>query len=274
MSSRTRNPAARRLAIQRQVLLDGAVTVETLARELDVSVATIRRDLTSLEEEGVISRTHGGAVIHPPHGADQAFSLREQIDPEAKARIARAALRLIAADQTVAMNDGSTVLALAREIVTARVSLTAITPGVNIAVALSEGREVTAYLLGGTVRHRTLGTTGHFAEEMLKAFNADIAFIAAEGFSVAEGLTYSYEADAALARLMHDRAGTTVVLATARKLAQRDRITALAAAEVDMLITDCSEPAVIGPFQEAGIRVVVADGAAVLAADAAQETAA
>ena len=92
MVQKTRNPAGRRLSIQRQVLLDGTVTVETLARDLDVSVATIRRDLTSLEEEGLVRRTHGGAVFHPPRGADQAMELREQIDPEGKARIARRTL--------------------------------------------------------------------------------------------------------------------------------------------------------------------------------------
>lgn len=263
MGHKVRNPAARRLAIQRQMLLDGAVTVETLARDLEVSVATIRRDLTSLEDEGVISRTHGGAIIHPPRGADQAFSLREQIDPEAKARIASAAAGLIEAGQTVVMNDGSTVLALAREIVAARLPVTVVTPGVNVAVSLSEGREVTAYLLGGAVRHRTLGTTGHFAEEMLKAFNPDAAFIAAEGFSIGQGLTYSYEADSSLARLMRAQADTTIVLATARKLSQRDRITALAAREVDVLITDCGDPAVLGPFEELGIRVIVADEAGI-----------
>src|SRR3546814_4301740 len=106
MGHKVRNRAARRLAIQRQMLLDGAVTVETLARDLEVSVATIRRDLTSLEDEGVISRTHGGAIIHPPRGADQALSLSEQIDPEAKARIAAAAAGLIEAGQTVVMDDG------------------------------------------------------------------------------------------------------------------------------------------------------------------------
>ena len=247
MSRKSRNPAARRLAIQRQMMVDGTVTVEILARGLDVSVATIRRDLTSLEDEGVISRTHGGAIIHPPRGADQTFSLRERIDPEAKALIARAGLQLIEPDQTVVMNDGSTVLALAREIVAARLPLTVVTPGVNIAVSLSEGPDVTAYLLGGAVRHRTLGTAGHFAEQMLKAFNPDIAFIAAEGFSVDQGLSYSYEADAALAQLMRAQARTTVVLATARKLSQRDRITALAASEVDVLITDCKDPVVLPP---------------------------
>lgn len=261
MAQKTRNPAGRRISIQRQVLLDGTVTVETLARDLDVSVATIRRDLTSLEEEGLVRRTHGGAVFHPPRGADQAMELREQIDPESKARIARTAVQFIEADQTIVMNDGSTVLAVARELVATRMPLTAVTAGVNVAVTLSESPTIAAFLLGGAVRHRTLGTSGSFAEAMLNSFNPDIALIAAEGFSVGEGLTFSYEADSALARLMHSRAGTTIVLATARKLLQRDRITAIAARDIDILITDCSQRSVLEPFEKIGIRVIVASAA-------------
>ena len=271
MVQKTRNPAGRRLAIQRQVLLDGTVTVETLARDLDVSVATIRRDLTSLEDEGLVRRTHGGAVFHPPRGADQAMELREQIDPEGKARIARTALQFIEPDQTIVMNDGSTVLALARELVATRMALTAVTAGVNVAMTLSESASINAFLLGGAVRHRTLGTSGSFAEAMLNAFNADVALIAAEGFSVGEGLTYSYETDSALARLMHARASTTIVLATARKLLQRDRITAIAARDIDILVTDCSQRSVLDPFEKIGIRVIVASAATAPALDAPQD---
>ena len=270
MVQKTRNPAARRLSIQRQVLLDGTVTVETLARDLDVSVATIRRDLTSLEDEGLVRRTHGGAVFHPPRGADQAMELREQIDPEAKARIARTALQFIEPDQTIVMNDGSTVLALARELVATRMALTAVTAGVNVAMTLSESPSINAFLLGGAVRHRTLGTSGSFAEAMLNAFNPDIALIAAEGFSVGEGLTYSYETDSALARLMHARASTTIVLATARKLLQRDRITAIAARDIDILVTDCGQRSVLEPFEKIGIRVIVASAAMAAFPDASQ----
>jgi DeoR/GlpR family transcriptional regulator of sugar metabolism len=197
-------------------------------------------------------------VIAAPRGADQAFAVREQVDAAAKRAIARAALGLIEPDQTVLMNDGSTVLALARELVAARMPLTVATPGVNIATCLSESPEITAYLVGGRVRHLTLGTSGSFAEAMLRSFNADVAVIAAEGLSVREGLTFSYEADASLAGLMHDRAATTVVLATARKLGQRDRITALPAADIDVLVTDCRDEAVLAPVREAGVAVRVA----------------
>lgn len=258
MTTKTRNPAARRRAIQRRLLLDGTVTVESLSRSLGASVATIRRDLTFIEQEGGIRRTHGGAVTRAPRGAEQAFALREQLDAEAKAEIARQAMDLIEPDQTILMNDGSTVLALAKEIVAARLPLTVATPGLNIAGCLSHCPTVTTYLLGGEVRHQSLGTSGGFAEAMLRAINADTAFLAADGLSARAGLTYAYEADANLARLMHGQATTTVALATDRKLGQQDRMTAFQARELDFLVSDCARPEALDELTELGIRLVKA----------------
>ncbi len=258
MTDRIHNPAARRLAIQGELMSKGVVSVEALSKHLGVSVATIRRDLSLLEDEGHMRRTHGGAVIAAPRGADQDFALREQVDPEAKRTIALHVVRLIEPDSTLFMNDGSTILALAREIVAQRVKLMVVTPGVNVATFLSECPTVSTYLLGGHLRHRTLDTSGAFAERMLDAFNADTAFIAAEGFSPEFGLTYSYETDATLARLMSERASRTVILATARKLNQRDRITALPASAVDILITDSGAPDTLDAYQDAGVEVITA----------------
>ena len=91
MENNIRIPSARRTAILRKLLLDGAVSVETLAQELGVSVATIRRDLTTLENKGSVRRTHGGATVTAPRRADKAFALREQIDRQGKRMIARTA---------------------------------------------------------------------------------------------------------------------------------------------------------------------------------------
>jgi DeoR/GlpR family transcriptional regulator of sugar metabolism len=244
------------MAIQRQLILDGAVSVEALSRKLDASVATIRRDLSAMEEDGLIRRTHGGAVIHAPRGADQAFALREQADSEAKRAIAQRALQLIEPDQTVLMNDGSTMLALALEIVASTMPLTVVTPGVNVATRLAERSTITSYLLGGRVRHLTLATSGSFAESMLASFNADTAFIAAEGLSTRRGLSFSYETDAELARLMAAHADRTVVLATARKLQQSDRITALPLSAINTLVTDCTDEAILAAFAGSGIEVL------------------
>ena len=237
-------------------MLDGAVAVEALARELGVSVATVRRDLSVLEREGVASRTHGGALSSRARGADQAFAWREQVDPDAKRAIARRAVALVGPGQTLLLNDGSTVLAVARELVAAHLTLTVATPGVNVATCLSESKSIATYLLGGLVRHRSVGTSGPFAEHMLSSINADLALIASDSFSVREGLAFAYETDARLAWLMHRQAATTVILATARKLGQRDRFTAFRAEEAHMLLTDCDRLAMTEPFERIGVEVV------------------
>jgi len=258
MVEKNQNLAGRRASIQRQLLLDGIVDVKSLAQELGVSLATIRRDLTALEAEGSIRRTHGGATAMASRGADQAFALREQIDSEGKRRIARTAFELVEKDQALFMNDGSTILALARELVASYLDLTVATPGVNIATTLSENPRIDAYLAGGLVRHRTLGTTGDFVEQMLTMINADVAFVAAEGVSATEGLTFSYEADAKIARIMNRKAAKTVVLATSRKLGHRDRMTAIPATAVDILVTDCNDEAKNDEFRKLGILVMTA----------------
>jgi DeoR family fructose operon transcriptional repressor len=134
--------------------------------------------------------------------------------------------------------------------------LTAVTPGVNIATRLAERPTITSYLLGGRVRHLTLATSGSFAEAMLASFNADIAFIAAEGLSTRHGLSFSYETDAELARLMASHADRTVVLATARKLQQSDRITALPLSAIHVLVTDCTDESILAAMAGAGIEVL------------------
>ena len=105
-----------------------------------------------LEKDGDLQRTHGGATIPQRRGVDQAFALREQIDSNAKRLIARAAVDLIEVDQTLFMNDGSTILALAHELVASNISLTAVTTGVNVATVLSENPNINTYLAGGRRR--------------------------------------------------------------------------------------------------------------------------
>ena len=182
MPEKSHKLANRLVQIRRQLLTDGVVDVESLAQKLKVSVTTIRRDLAILEDEGSAQRTHGGATVPHLRGADQEFALREQTDSQAKRLIAHEALSLIKFDQTLFMNDGSTLLALAKELVLSDLSLTVATSGVNIATTLSESSKINTYLAGGLVRHKTHGTTGDFVEQMLRSINADIAFIAAEGF--------------------------------------------------------------------------------------------
>lgn len=258
MVEKIRDPLTRRAAIMRRLLIDGSASVEALAESQNVSVATVRRDLTVLEEEGSVQRTHGGAIMSVPREADQNFAQREQIDYEAKRLIARSAAAVIEPNWTLFMNDGSTQLALAKELVTLQFVMTVATPGVNIATTLSENPSVNAYLAGGLVRHKTLATSGGFVEQMLLCMNADIAFLAAEGFCGNEGLTFSHEVDAKIARTMHKKASRTIALITASKIGKRDRFTAIASKEVDILITDCQDEQTLSSARDMGVSVIIA----------------
>lgn len=242
--------------MQHRLLADGAASVDGLARALGVSLATVRRDLAWLDAQGLVRRTHGGAVIEAPRGADQDFALREQTDADEKRAMAAVVAARLQADATVFMNDGSTMLAVARAIVARGVRLTVVTPAVNIATLLAEAPALVVYLLGGNLRHRSLGTAGAFTERMLRSFNADVALLSAEGLTIEDGLTYSYEADAAIALLMRERARHAVALMTARKLGVRDRITALPATRLDELATGCRDAERLAVFAAAGIAIL------------------
>ena len=259
MAERKYNPEARRIAIQGVLMREGTVSVETLAEQFGASVATIRRDLSALAEAGIARRTHGGAVFRALRGADQAFALREETDAREKQRIARRVVELIEPDMTLLMNDGSTVLAVAREIAAQNLEIMIVTAGVNVATFLAEASRATVYLLGGRVRKHSLGTTGLFAEEMLRGINADLAILACEAAPPNIGLTFSYEHDASLALAMSKRARTVVAVMASRKFELQDRFIALPMNDVDALVTDTVSAEVQKQLSEKGVDVLTAD---------------
>jgi DeoR/GlpR family transcriptional regulator of sugar metabolism len=258
MERQIRNPAARHHAIQRELGVRGVVSVDELSRLLGASPATIRRDLAALEESGRVQRTHGGAAVPIERPAETAFAVREAEASGAKRAIAAAALPLLPAGGTVFMNDGSTVMALAREIVAAGIELFVATPAINVAAKLAESRRVTACLLGGFVGEASLATSGHFAEAMADAINADLALISPDGFSLRHGLTFSHARDAALARRMIARSARCVALVTAAKLHRVGRIGGTEAAKVATVVTDSTDATITRAFADHGVEVIVA----------------
>ena len=262
MQSRIRNPAARRLAIRRALTARGAVSVDELCREFDASPATIRRDLAALRDQALIERTFGGAAVPVERPAEQAFAIRDQQEVEAKRRIAGAALQLVEPGSTVFLNDGSTIMSVAREIVAAGMEVFVTTPAVNVAAKLAESSAVTVCLLGGFVSQSSLATSGPFAEAMASQINADLALISPDGISPAHGITFSRAHDAALARKLIAQSRRTVVVATSAKFQRVERITAAAVADVDFVITDAIDERIASEMKDAGIELIVADGSA------------
>lgn len=232
-----RNPAARRAELKRVMTALETASVETLCDRLGASPATIRRDLAALEEEGVLTRTHGGATLLSVRPAEQNFAEREATDVEEKQLIARTVVGMISPGSTVFLNDGSTIMAIARAIVSDGMEVFVVTPAVNVATKLSESPVVTSCLLGGFMRMTSLSTSGPFTEAMSGQINADLAVISPDGITARSGATFINPADAGLARRMAQQSRKVAVVATSRKVNLSQRICAIETNEISRLVT-------------------------------------
>ena len=259
MEKTQRNPSQRQAEIRKLLLARGALSVEELCTLVSASPATIRRDLAHLQDSLGIERTHGGAVMQALRPAEQNFAYRESQDVEEKRAIAEAALKLIAPGSTIFMNDGSSIMAIAKAIVASGIELFVATPAVNVATTLAENPKATVCLLGGFLRQTSLATSGPFAEAMAAQINADLALISPDGLSAESGLTFTHANDAALAKSMAEKAQRTVAIAVAAKLRRIERIGALPLSAVDEIITGCKDPALLHALRNSSVKVTLVD---------------
>lgn len=253
-----RSPIARRTMLRRELVARGAVSVAELSDVLGASSATIRRDLNALASEGFIVRSHGGAAARTINPAEEAFAVRERKEIPEKLAVARATAKLIASGQTVFLNDGTTAAALARELATADMELFVVATAVNVAHVLAENPQFSVCLLGGFVRRTSLATSGPFAEAMLDRFNADVAIITADGFSVEEGMSFTNADDAHLARKMASRAQRCIAMLTGSKFGKNARMSGVPTSEIDLIVADSVPSTIKGALDGAGIDVVEA----------------
>ena len=147
----------------------GIAYVNELSEELNVSSVTIRKDLKFLEEKKLLFKTHGSASSIDPYINDRSVVLKEGMQVEQKASIARKAVDLVAVDDTIIIASGTTVLQLAKSLGSID-RLTVITSSTNITVALTKFSNIEIVQLGGIVRRSSTSVIGHYAEQMLYNF--------------------------------------------------------------------------------------------------------
>jgi len=248
---------ARRERLAAIVRTRRTVRVDDLRAELGVSLATIRRDLDALEADGVLRRVHGGAVAADGRPVEVRFDDKAGARAAEKARIAAAAAALVGPGETVYLDSGSTVLALAR-LLADRDDLTVVTNSLPVLVELA-GRGPRCIVPGGELRPLSRAIVGPLGRPVLERLYVDHAFLGTFGLSLEAGLTTSDPAEAYTKELVLDRARAVVLLADAAKLGTRSFAHAGRLDQVDLLVTDAPlDTAAAAAFAEAGVRVVVA----------------
>jgi DeoR family transcriptional regulator of aga operon len=242
----------------------GRLDVEDTAAELGVSAATIRRDLDQLAEQQMLVRTRGGAVAH---GVSYELPLRYKaaLGAAEKQRIAKAVAELVTPGEAVGLTGGTTTTEVARALATrpelaeGSPALTVVTNALNIANELAVRPQFKIVLTGGVARPQSYELVGPLADGVLGQITMDTAVLGVVGLDLAHGASAHDEAEAAINRLLCERAERVVVVADSSKLGHRAFARICGIDRLDVLVTDTgADPATVAGFEEAGVRVLTA----------------
>ena len=248
-----RNTQQRRHLIVSQLQQQGELSVEQLAAQFNTSEVTIRKDLTVLEQAGLLLRRYGGAVPVPQDFiADSSF---EKVSKR-KLAIAKAAAGLIKDHYRIIIDSGRTTAALLPELASKQ-GLVVMTNSLGIANALRElENEPTLLMTGGTWDPQSEAFQGQLAEQVLRAYDFDQLFIGADGVDLARGTT-TYNELYSLSRVMAESAREVIVMLESDKLGRKIHNLELPWAMIKVLVSDdgLSDDAAAS-ITEQGVKVI------------------
>lgn len=225
--------------IEARLALKGTITVKEIALELNCSEETVRRELKDMEQDGILHRVHGGAYTELFKGQIP-VSKRKDFLVNEKMRMANLAFeKYIHRNMTIMLDDSTTCLALAREIVKRDLEITVITNSLNIMNLFEKSLEKTKLIgIGGYYRESSASFVGFEAENSLRKYYADILFLSCPAVGMKSGLMHNVLEQCAVSQIMISRSMKRVLLIDHSKF--RDHIRFLIAdfKEVDAVITD------------------------------------
>ncbi len=247
---------------QQQILLLvhelGAIRVNDLSERFGVSVMTIRRDLQVLEEQGMLSRSHGGAVSRRRFEREHYFDQKGQWKPEQKVAIGKRAAQLVDPGETILVNSGSTALQFLRNLPS--VELRVITSNAG-AISVLQAPSLECIVIGGVYRPRSNSFVGGLALQTLSQVFASRAFLGVDGISIETGLTTPHHQEAEITGEMIRRTrGNVIILADSSKVGGVAPFVTAPIDVVDILVTDSGLPEEDrAALEERGIQVLIAE---------------
>lgn len=232
-----------------------SLKVAELANSFNVSESTIRRDLQDMEQSGMLTRTHGGAVVNSRTSFEPSFKEKETERHDEKVEIGVIAASMIEDGDTIILDSGTTSLEIARHITSHNV--TVITNSIDIAYELSLRDDIEVIVAGGNLRKNTRAMVGHIAEQTLSNFRVDIAFIGANGISMEEGITTPNFTEAQTKKSMIKVANRVIVSADSSKFNQVCFSVICPLKEVNSIITSSDvDESIIKGYRDSGVEIL------------------
>ncbi|MQA12007.1 MAG: DeoR family transcriptional regulator [Pseudonocardiaceae bacterium] len=243
----------RHAEIARFLTREGAVSVAVLAERLDASQATIRRDLTMLERDGVLTRVHGGATGKP--GTEARVDHAPPEEPVDQDTVAKIAAELVGDGEALLLDAGAAIHRFATHL--HGKAITVLTSNLAVYDEFTGDRAVELVLLGGVVCRDDRSTAGFLAQEALRQLRADRLFLSASGVRADGSIMDDTMVDVPLKRAMLAAADQVVLLADATRFPGAGLARVCGPDEVDVLVTsEGACPRTLGVLREAGVEVV------------------
>ena len=255
---------------------EGSVKTSTLCSLLSASRETIRRDLETMEAQGLLRRIRGGAMKLVPVKSDShmqsvpvqemkseslqyaSFDKRQKQHFLNKEKVARKAAEYISEGQAIALDSGTTALELARVIRHRFHSLTVVTNSLPVAAELADAEGITLVLTGGIYNSDEKAFTSDLATLIFSRINIDILFLTTCGISVERGITYQRVDEIIVQDRMMEASGKTIVIADSSKIGVNSLVKMCGIDRISMIITDSNAPAEqTKALEQAGVQVVI-----------------
>lgn len=217
------------------------MSLRELARVVQTSEVTVRRDVRALEAEGLLDRRHGGAVLPGGFTRESGFPQKSHLATAEKTAIADLAAGLVEEGEAIVVGAGTTTQELARRL--ARVpGLTVVTNSLLVAQALAHANRVEVVMTGGTLRGSNYALVGSGAEQSLQGLRVSKAFLSGSGLTAERGLSTSNMLSASVDRALVQAAAEVVVLADHTKLGTDTMFQTVPTDVITRLVTDEPPP--------------------------------
>jgi len=229
------NAVRRQMRIRELLEASEFVDLETLCRELETSESTVRRDLIALENMRVLKRVHGGALSAQPNNHLTDFAWQSSRCQDEKDRIGKVTAGLLEDGQTVILDGGSTVAAVAAELTTR--SLNVITNSLAIAQVLKNARQIELTLTGGYLYPRLEVMLGPVCEHSLSGVSANALVMGCGGITEA-GLSNNNTLLVGSERKMIDVSSRVVIVADSTKFGRSAMLPVAPLDDIDVVVSD------------------------------------
>jgi DeoR/GlpR family transcriptional regulator of sugar metabolism len=234
---------------------DGPATVTALAQRLGASEATVRRDLSQLDDEGLLRRVYGGAA--PIDGRDDPFVDVAEVRVAEKDAIASRCAELVHDGETVLLDIGTTAHRVARQL--RGRSLTVVTSNLAVYEELADDPSIQLVLLGGVLRREYRSLVGFLTEDNLRQVHADRLFLGTSGVRPGGQVMDTTVVEVPVKRAMIAASDQVVLVADADKFPGTGMARVCGPEELDVVVTNAgADAATTAAFREVGVEVIEA----------------